>query len=382
MIKIGSVESIKADFIIIGAGIAGSSAAYRLSKYGKVVLLEKESSPSYHTTGRSAAFFTENYGNKNVRAITRASKEFLENPPKCFGNNKLLLNSGGSFFIANKNQGDSFEKELKIAHSNRANIFEISCSEAIKKVSILKKNYIHRVLVEPEAKAMDVDLIHQGFLRGFKNNNGQMILNSEVTKINKTNDLWEITTNKAVYSAKNIVNAAGAWGDEIGKLAKCNPIGLKPKRRTIIIFEPQKKVKMLNWPVVIDIEDNFYFKPESGKVLASPSDETDSIPCDSQPEDLDIALTVDRIEKATEFKIKTIDHKWAGLRSFLPNRTPSAFEDPVQKGFYWLVGQGGYGIMTSPAISEIIECIIMGKKWPKYLENESIFPHSLNPLIN
>ena len=155
---------------------------------------------------------------------------------------------------------------------------------------------------------MDVDLIHQGFLRGFKNNNGQMILNSEVTKINKTNDLWEITTNKAVYSAKNIVNAAGAWGDEIGKLAKCNPIGLKPKRRTIIIFEPQKKVKMLNWPVVIDIEDNFYFKPESGKVLASPSDETDSIPCDSQPEDLDIALTVDRIEKATEFKIKTIDH--------------------------------------------------------------------------
>ena len=185
MIKIGSVESIKADFIIIGAGIAGSSAAYRLSKHGKVVLLEKESSPSYHTTGRSAAFFTENYGNKNVRAITRASKEFLENPPKCFGNNKLLLNSGGSFFIANKNQEDSFEKELKIAKSNKANIFEISCSEAIKKVSILKKNYIHRVLVEPEAKAMDVDLIHQGFLRGFKNNNGQMILNSEVTKINK-----------------------------------------------------------------------------------------------------------------------------------------------------------------------------------------------------
>ena len=162
-------------------------------------------------------------------------------------------------------------------------------------------------------------------------------------------------------------------------MANCKTLGLMPKRRTVIIFNNNTNLEISNWPVVIDIEDKFYFKPEAGKILASPADETNSPPCDAQPEDIDIALTVDRIEKATNFEIKKIDHKWAGLRSFLPNRTPAAFEDTTQKGFFWLLGQGGYGIQTAPAISEIIECLIAGKEWPKYLKNRSIFPNTLNP---
>ncbi|PPR29843.1 MAG: FAD-dependent catabolic D-arginine dehydrogenase DauA [Alphaproteobacteria bacterium MarineAlpha9_Bin1] len=373
-----SEQITKADFLVVGAGIAGSSAAYRLSKHGKVIILEKESVPGYHTTGRSAAFFTENYGNAKIRAITRASRNFLESPPECFGNNKLMQDSGGSLFISNKDQNYAIERELAYAKSNKTNVFEISQSEALGIVPVIKKEYIHRALIEPDGKTIDVDLIHQGFLKGFKNNEGKIVLNAEVTNIEKNNNKWKIITREGSYSASYIINAAGAWGDEIGKIASCNTLGLTPKRRTVIIFKHTKDIRTYDWPVVIDIEDKFYFKPEAGKILASPADETDSPPCDAQPEEIDIALTVDRIENATEFKINTIDHKWAGLRSFLPNRSPAVFEDPIQKGFFWLIGQGGYGIMTSPAISKIIECLVTGKKWPTYLENESIYPDTLH----
>ena len=180
-------------------------------------------------------------------------------------------------------------------------------------------------------------------------------------------------------TSRYIVNAAGAWADRIGAMANCQTLDLQPKRRTVIIFSKNNNIDISNWPVVIDIGENFYFKPEAGKILASPGDETDSLPCDSQPEEIDIAITVDRIENATKFNIKKIDHKWAGLRSFLPSRSPAVFEDLKQSGFFWLAGQGGYGIMTSPAISEMIECLITGKKWPTYLEEESIYPDTLKP---
>ena len=374
-----SKYTTKADFIVIGAGIAGSSAACRLSQHGKVIILEKESSPGYHTTGRSAAFFTENYGNSKIRAITRASRSFLEKPPRFFGNNKLMHNYGGSLFIANKSQNQLIENELKYSKSNKANILEISPSEALIKVPIIKKEYLHRALIEPDAKAMDVDLIHQGFLRGLKDNEGKIILNAEVIDIKKINDQWRITTKEEILTSRYIVNAAGAWADRIGAMANCQTLDLQPKRRTVIIFSKNNNIDISNWPVVIDIGENFYFKPEAGKILASPGDETDSLPCDSQPEEIDIAITVDRIENATKFNIKKIDHKWAGLRSFLPSRSPAVFEDLKQSGFFWLAGQGGYGIMTSPAISEMIECLITGKKWPTYLEEESIYPDTLKP---
>jgi D-arginine dehydrogenase len=370
---------VRTDFLIIGSGMAGMSAAYRLSKYGKVTVLEKESLLGYHTTGRSAAFFTENYGNKIIRSITKASRFFLENPPLCFKNNKLMTQYGGSLFIANKNQSKLVDKELEYAKSLSANVFEINKKEVLNMVPILREEYIDRALHEPDSKVMDVDLIHQGFARGLKENNGEIIFNSEVQKIIKNNGLWKLETKSDQFVSPVVINAAGAWCDKIAILADCHPLNLSPKRRTVIIFEHPANINTTKWPVVIDIEDNFYFKSEAGKILASPADETDSAPCDSQPEELDIALTIDRIENATNFKIKKIDHKWAGLRSFFPDRTPVVGEDPIRSGFYWLAGQGGYGIQTAPGISKIIECLITGHNWPSYLNDLSITPETLSP---
>ena len=367
------------DFIIIGSGIAGMSAAYRLSDHGKVIVLEKEAHLGYHTTGRSAAFFTENYGNKTIRALTKASRDFLENPSESFLNNPLMSLNGGVLMIANSNQTDVVEKELKYAHENTAKVFEISKKEALKMVPALKGSYLDRALHEPYSKVMDVDLIHQGYARGAKKNETKIYFNQEVIKISKDKNLWNIKTRNETYSAPVIINAAGAWCDEIALLANCKPLGIKPKRRTIIIFKNTDNYIINQWPVVIDINDNFYFKPEAGKFLASPADETDSPPCDAQPEEIDIALTVERLEKATNLKIKNIEHKWAGLRSFYPDRTPVVGEDNNNSGFFWLAGQGGYGIMTSPSISKILESLITGKKWPKKLEELSINENTLSP---
>ena len=367
------------DFIIIGSGIAGMSAAYRLSDHGKVIVIEKEAHLGYHTTGRSAAFFTENYGNKTIRALTKASRYFLENPTESFLNNPLMSLNGGVLMIANSNQTDVVEKELKYAHENTAKVFEISKKEALKMVPALKENYLDRALHEPYSKVMDVDLIHQGYARGAKINETKIYFNQEVISISKDKNLWNIKTKNEVYSAPIVINAAGAWCDEIALLANCKPLGIKPKRRTIIIFKNTDNYIINQWPVVIDINDNFYFKPEAGKFLASPADETDSPPCDAQPEEIDIALTVERLEKATNLKIKNIEHKWAGLRSFYPDRTPVVGEDNNNSGFFWLAGQGGYGIMTSPSISKILESLITGKKWPKKLEELSINENTLSP---
>ena len=367
------------DFIIIGSGIAGMSAAYRLSNYGKVIVLEKEAHLGYHTTGRSAAFFTENYGNNTIRALTKASRSFLENPSQCFREEPLMYLNGGFLIIANSDQSSEVDKELKYAAETSAKVYELSKKEALKMVPVLKDNYINRALHEPNSKVMDVDLIHQGYARGAKNNETQIYFNQEVIKISKNKNIWNIKTKNELFSSPILINAAGAWCDEIAILANCKPLGIKPKRRTVIIFKNANNYIIDKWPVVIDIEDNFYFKPEAGNFLASPADETDSPPCDAQPEEIDIALTVDRLEKATNLKIKTIEHKWAGLRSFYSDRTPIVGEDIVNSGFYWLAGQGGYGIQTSPSISKILECLITGKKWPTKLKELNINEKTLSP---
>ena len=219
----------------------------------------------------------------------------------------------------------------------------------------------------------------QGFARGLKENNGKILFNEEAKEITKKNGLWNVITKNNKFISPILINAAGAWCDEVSILAGCNPLNLSPKRRTVVIFENSSNLNTSQWPVVIDIEDNFYFKSEAGNILASPADETDSPPCDAQPEELDIAMTIDRLQNATNFNIKKINHKWAGLRSFFPDRTPIVGEDPLQSSFYWLAGQGGYGIQTSPGISKIIECLITGTKWPDYLSDNSITPETLSP---
>ncbi len=366
------------DFLVIGAGIAGASGAYELASYGRVVLLERESLAGYHSTGRSAAVLTENYGNSIIRRLTVASRQFLENAPEGFTSSPLI-SPRGMLWIAREEQRDTLGTMLTEARKLVPSIHAVNCAEAKWLCPVLRDEYLAAAVLEPEAMDMDVHAIHQGFLKGFRHRNGELITNAEVTRLERSGDGWEVHTAKDRLSASVVINAAGAWCDEIGKLAGARSIGLTPKRRTALIFDGPDNSELRAWPVVIDVDERFYFKPESGRVLASPADETPMPPCDVYPADYDVALAVDRIEKATALSIRHIRRKWAGLRSFVADKAPVVGMDASLPGFFWLAGQGGYGIMTSPAIARAAATLIIEKHLPTDLANMGLTPEDLSP---
>ncbi|MBI3302213.1 MAG: FAD-binding oxidoreductase, partial [Deltaproteobacteria bacterium] len=336
------------DFLVIGAGIAGASVAHELAAHGRVVLLERESVPGYHSTGRSAAVLTENYGNAIIRRLTIVSRAFLENPPDGFASYPLV-SPRGVLWVAREDQRETLAVTLAEAQHLVPTIQAVDSSEAKRLCPVLRKDYVAEAALEPDAMDLDVNEIHQGFLRGFKRRNGEIVTDAEVTHLARSGNGWVVHTSKDSFSTGMVINAAGAWCDEIGKLAGAQPIGLTPKRRTAFIFDGPASTSLQSWPIVVDVDEQFYFKPESGRILASPADETPVPPCDVHPEDYDIALAVDRIEKATTLSIGHIRRKWAGLRSFVQDKAPVVGMDVSLPGFFWLAGQGGYGIMTSPA---------------------------------
>ena len=366
------------DFLVIGAGIAGASIASRLSEFGRVVLLEREERPGYHTTGRSAAFFTVNYGNQVIRSLTAASRQFFSNPPDGFTNHPLM-SPRGILTIARSDQHSEYEKNLAEAHAASDDITEIGVDDAVQLFPTLRRDYVSLAHYEP-GLYMDVDHIHGGYLRQMTAQGGTLVCDAEAQCIEYDRGVWNVGTPTGIYKTPILINAAGAWADEIASLAGVNPVGLNPMRRTVIIFGGPIGVNLDKAPMVIDVEEEFYFKPEAGKILASPADETPSPPCDVQPEELDIAITVERVELATNMVIGKIDHKWAGLRSFVADRTPVVGFDPGHEGFFWLVGQGGYGIMTSPAMAQAAAALATKQSWPEDLAKNGVCPEKLSPL--
>ena len=366
------------DFIIIGAGIAGASAAYELSKSGSVLLLEREARPGYHTTGRSAAFFTLNYGNTLIRSLTAASRDFLFSPPEIFGA-APLLEPRPTVTIARADQTASFAANLAAGLASPGDIAEIDIAEAEAMIPVLRPGYAARAHIERDSYFMDVDLIHGGFLRGFAAHGGRLATDAEVTGLARANGAWRVETRAGNFEAPVVINAAGAWANQIAALAGARPVGIEPRRRTVIVFAAPENVSVDSMPLVIDADEQFYFKPEAGKILASPADETPSPPCDAQPEEIDIALVADRLARASTLEIRHIEHKWAGLRSFAPDRSPVVGADPNLEGFVWLAGQGGYGIMTSPAMSRAAAALATGGAWPEDLGEMGIEAAALAP---
>jgi D-arginine dehydrogenase len=366
------------DFLVIGAGMAGASAAYELANRGRVVLLERESLPGYHSTGRSAAVLTENYGNSIIRRLTVASRQFLENAPNGFTASPLV-SPRGVLWIAREEQRDSLTAVLSEARKLVPSIHAVGRAEAKRLCPVLREEYLAAAVFEPEAMDMDVHAIHQGFLKGLRRRNGDLVTTAEVTRLIRSSDTWEVHTANKRFSAGIVVNAAGAWCDEIGKLAGAKPIGLTPKRRTAFIFDGPTNSDLQAWPVVIDVDEQFYFKPEAGRILASPADETPMPPCDVYAEDYDVALAVDRIEKASTLSIRHIRRKWAGLRSFVADKAPVVGMDMVLPGFFWLAGQGGYGIMTSPAMARAAASLIVEGRLPADLAATGLSPEDLSP---
>ncbi len=352
--------SERCDVLIIGAGIAGSSVAYELAARRDVVLLEREAQPGYHSTGRSAAMLTTTYGDPAVRALARASYRFLAAPPPDFTATPLLsprgmLHLAGAGQLAALDATDS----TGLRRLDRAAVCDL--------VPLLDPAYVSGGLLEPDAMAIDVAALHQGYLRGARRH-GRVLTDAEVTGIARTADGWRIESTAGAFTAAVLVDAAGAWADHLAAMAGITPIGLVAKRRTAILIDPPAGFDPSPWPMVMDLDERFYVKPEAGTLLVSPADETPIAPCDVQPEEIDVAHAVARYEEITGRTVARIGHRWAGLRSFVADHLPVVGPDPGAPDFFWLAAQGGAGIMTAPATARIVAAQITASTLPPDLD--------------
>ncbi len=355
-------DAMRVDVAIVGAGIVGASIAMRLAATHRVLLIEGEDRPGYHTTGRSAALFEEAYGPAIIRKLTRASRAFLEAPPPGFAAS-ALLQPRGCLFVAPAGREAAADDAL--AQALPGTVREISSADAVRACPALDPGWIKRVIEEPGSMDMDVHAIHQGYLRSAKAAGAALVCDARVTQIAQANGVWHIATTAGRFASVHLVNAAGAWADEIAALAGLSTVGLVPKRRTAFVFDaPEHAATLARWPMVVDIDESFYFKPEAGQLLASPADETPSPPCDAQPEDIDIAECAARIEAASALRIARVKRKWAGLRSFVADKVPVLGPDKHCANFHWAAAVGGYGIMTSPAVGRIVAAGVCGQNLP------------------
>ena len=347
------------EFIVIGAGMAGASVAAELARSGKVAIIERESRPGYHTTGRSAAVYLKSYGNAVIKAMTSASEDFYHNPPEGFSE-VPLLHPRGMIMIARQDQLYRIDEELELVRPFVSDARALTSAEILTSVPQLKEDYVTGGFIDPQAEDMDVDAILQGYLRRFRKLGGMLFTDSEVLAMSADDGGWTVETRTGRMRAPVVINAAGAWADPVAEMAGLGALGITPKRRTAFIIDPPQGADCSRWPAIADIDEQFYFRPESGGLFCSPADETPSEPCDAQPEELDIAIAADRIMKALDVDIRHIRRSWAGLRSFASDKSPVVGFDPRARGFFWLAGQGGYGIQTAPAMAIVAAALASG----------------------
>ncbi len=358
------------DVIILGAGIAGVSLGARLSGQCRVQILEMEKQPGYHSTGRSAAYFAPTYGNDVVRKVTAASEQFFRQPPDNFSE-VSLLHPRDSLFVADANQQNSLQQLVK----ENPHLIQLDASQLQERVPVIDTNMVVNGACDPNGGDLDVDAILQGFLKQFRLAGGDLVTDVQVDNLERRKGYWSLHTHETEYKAPIIVNAAGAWADLVALSAGVKPVGLSPLRRTAVLIDPPPDLDISTWPLTIDVDEQFYFKPDAGQILISPADETPCEPCDAQPEELDIAIIVDRIQQITDLEIKTVNQSWAGLRTFSKDRSFVVGFDPRSAGFFWLAGQGGYGVQSCPALADLAAHLITG--------DSSIFPdEELTPLID
>ncbi len=364
------------DVAVIGAGIAGASVAAELAALGvRVVLLERESQPGYHTTGRSAALFTVTYGPPVIRALSRASVAAFDAPPDA-ARPHPLLRPRGALFIARADQSDAL---ATLADELGDAAQPVNAAEARARLPILRPGYAAAALLDRRAADIDVDALHRQYLRALNALDGAQRNGTEVLALSRDGASWRVETRDGPLRADIVVNAAGAWADEIARFAGVAPVGLVPKRRTALLVAPPEGQNPESWPMIVDVDEQFYMKPDAGKLLLSPADETPSPPCDAQPDEMDVAICIDRIQTAFDLPVRRIDHKWAGLRSFVADKCPVAGFAPDAPGFFWLAGQGGYGIQSAPALARAAAALAMGRTIPEDIAVEGVSAAALSP---
>jgi len=350
-----------ADILIVGGGIAGASLAATLAADRGdgtgIVVLEGERQPGYHATGRSAAMYIVDYGPPAVRALTQASGAFFREPPEGFSEHPLLTPRGFLAFVGYGNDA-TFEAELAASHT----LSEIPVEAALARCPALRREVVGRAAVADAAEEIDVAALHQGYLARLRKLGGRVVAGAEIEAIERTGGRWHVRTTAGSWTSGTLVNAAGAWADEIAAMAGVRRLGFTPRQRSAILAETAPEHDSDTWPMVMDLGGSFYFKPESGRLLVSPEDATPTDPGDVRPDELDVAVTVDRLERHTALSVRRIAQSWAGLRTFSPDDTPVVGPDPREPAFVWLAGQGGYGIATAPAAARVAANLLAGRE--------------------
>lgn len=365
------------DYLVVGAGIAGASIAYWLAPHGRTVVLEREAQPGYHSTGRSAAQYIATYGTPQVRALTLASRAFLDQPPPGFCD-APLLRQRATLTVGQTGQQAELDEAWAVLQSVTDTGRYLTPEQACAIVPALRPERLIGAILEPESYDMDVHAMHQGYLRGVKQYGGQIVTHAEVQAVEKVGALWRVQAGDAVYEAPVLVNAAGAWCDHIATLAHVKPIGLTPKRRSAFTFKPPAGMDTADWPLVIAADHSFYFKPDAGMLLGSPANADPTHAQDVQPEELDIALGAHHIEEATTLQVRPA-HTWAGLRSFVADGDLVGGFAPDAPGFFWVAAQGGYGIQTSAAMGEACAALARGLPLPAHIARFGLTADMLSP---
>ena len=367
-----------ADFLVVGAGIAGASIGYALASHGSVVLLERESQPGYHSTGRSAALFMESYGTPQVRALTRASRAFLEHPPEGF-TEVPILGPRGAMMVATAEQEALVDEQWEVLRAISPAARRLDGAEARALVPVLRAGLVTCGLYEPDAADIDVHALHQGYLRGLKRRGGRVVGDAEVRALARRDGIWHVDAGGSTWQAPIVIDAAGAWCDGVARLAGARPIGLVPKRRSAFVFAPPAGMDVTRWPAFVGIDETWYVKPDAGMLLGSPANADPVEPHDVQPEELDIALAIDRIETMTTLKIVRPTRTWAGLRSFVADGDLVGGYDPDVPGFFWVAAQGGYGIQTSAAMGQACAALVVGEAVPESIARFGVTEAMLAP---
>ncbi len=346
------------DIVIIGAGIAGASLASELAGSAKVLLAEREEFPGYHSTGRSAAFWTESYGGPQVQPLTSASGPWFANPPDYISAQSLLVNRG-ALTIGKASDKAALKDFYETFAQSVPHIREVGRDMLERHIEGLHTDYQHGVY-EPDCCDIDVAAVHQGYLRHARAQGAQLRTRTMLESAKYARGQWHLGLGDETVTAATLINAAGAWADNVAQMASVASLGIMPYRRTVLQLQVAPPVSS-DLPLVLDINGKFYFKPENGRLWLSPHDETPVQAGDAAPEEMDIAIAINRLEKTVSWDIMKLEKAWAGLRSFAPDRLPVYGFDRGNPHFYWFAGQGGFGIQTAPAAAKLARMQILGE---------------------
>ncbi len=359
------------DVVVIGGGIAGVSIGYELAADRSVALVEMESTLAFHTTGRSAATFLESYGGRVIRLLTTASRAFMEDPPAEFA--RPLLSPMPLLWIGPHGAADEVRAMRDEVIEFVPSVCLLSAAEASAQSPAVREEWVELAMTEPGASEIDVAAVHAGFVAGLRRRGGQIFPNAGVVAVEFDHGIWRTTdASGEVREAPVLVNAAGAWCDQVAALAGVEPVGIQPLRRTVFMVSAPGGTDTRGLPLVADTRGTFYIKPEGTQYLCSPADETPSVPCDARPDEADIAQAIEHINEATTLDVRHVRTSWAGLRNFVADRSPVVGFDDAAEGFFWFVGQGGYGIQISPALARVGAALVRDGEVPADLRERGL----------